>query len=71
MDGGTCYLCQNLVEYDQGHLDHVFPISLGGADIESNVAIVHSTCNRKKSATHPQNLLEKFPNMRVPERIQL
>lgn len=71
LDNGICYLCQEIVAYEQAHLDHVVPISLGGDDAEYNVAMTHGSCNRRKSAIGVNRLNEKFPLMKVPERIRL
>lgn len=67
-DGGVCYLCQGVVTYGLGHLDHIWPLSRGGHDAEYNVAIVHSRCNRIKNATLPENVAKVFPKVIFPER---
>lgn len=57
-DAWTCYLCGGSVPpHLWGHhahpdaptIDHVFPVSLGGPDVESNVRLAHRLCNMKKS----------------------
>lgn len=68
LDGGTCYLCQSVVEFNSGHLDHILPLARGGHDADYNVAIVHSRCNQIKNATKVENLVTKFPSLKLPER---
>lgn len=45
-DHGQCYVCE-LLGADQA--DHVVPLSQGGADDESNMRAIHSSCHAKKS----------------------
>lgn len=49
-DGGLCHICGLLVPSGQEHLDHVVPISRGGADTPSNVRVAHALCNLRKHA---------------------
>jgi len=51
-DGNRCHLCDRKVDMglsgDHKHgptIDHLVPISKGGADVESNVALAHRSCN--------------------------
>ena len=63
-DGGRCYLCGGLCNWndwrtaDSGNkypgdtyptIDHVLPVSKGGADSWSNVRLAHWACNLKKA----------------------
>jgi 5-methylcytosine-specific restriction endonuclease McrA len=47
-DGWLCGICGELVEADDATLDHIVPISLGGADEPSNVRLAHSLCNSRR-----------------------
>lgn len=46
--GRDCGLCGERVQYDQMSVDHIFPLSLGGADSMRNLQIVHLGGNRRK-----------------------
>lgn len=57
-DSWTCHLCHKPVDPDlpRSHpmgatIDHLIPLSLGGIDTESNVALAHRSCNRKRSVS--------------------
>lgn len=57
-DNWTCYLCNLPVdpELDRLHefgatIDHIVPLSRGGLDELSNVALAHWSCNRTKRAS--------------------
>lgn len=50
-DGGAqCYLCRGLFEASFLEVDHVRPLSRGGADVDRNVAPACLPCHRAKSA---------------------
>lgn len=55
-DGYICHICNETVDMTVPRtsrfgatLDHVYPLSLGGADSASNVKLAHWICNVKKS----------------------
>ena len=55
-DGFVCHICLDVVDMSLPRtsrfgatLDHVFPLSLGGLDVEENVKLAHWICNIKKS----------------------
>lgn len=48
-DGGICWVCKKLVDFDKWDLDHIMPIVVGGADIPDNVAVAHPSCNRRRN----------------------
>lgn len=54
-DGGKCHLCGKRVGQDF-HIDHLVPISAGGADAEWNVAIAHPLCNIRRGNRGPAQL---------------
>jgi hypothetical protein len=55
-DGGICWLCNKAVDLTLSRitrygatLDHVIPISKGGADSLDNIRLAHWICNNQKS----------------------
>lgn len=53
-DGGLCGICRHPVERNERwDVDHVVPLSKGGAHSYANVQLAHSTCNKRKSAKMP------------------
>lgn len=49
-DQGYCGICDELVDPNDFHIDHVIPISLGGAHSYANVQVAHPFCNLRKGA---------------------
>jgi len=49
---GNCAGCGRPLNGDY-HIDHIFPISKGGPNIDSNVQLLHSRCNMFKSDKYP------------------
>lgn len=49
-DGGICHLCRLPVEFIAFELDHVIPVSRGGAHVADNLKVAHRSCNAKKGA---------------------
>lgn len=49
-DKSICGLCGKFVPADQMSLDHIYPVSLGGAHAEWNLQVAHLHCNKRKSA---------------------
>ena len=56
-DGDRCYLCGLDVDEAEIEFDHVIPLSRGGAHSHANVRVTHRTCNRRKWARTPEELL--------------
>lgn len=48
---GRCACCHT--ELREFHVDHVFPLALGGSNDDSNIQLLCPPCNRKKGAKHP------------------
>lgn len=44
-DKGICHICQAPVAVMEFTLDHLVPVSQGGADAAWNVAVAHHSCN--------------------------
>ena len=49
---GKCACCQEPLG-DNYHLDHIIPLSLGGANEDWNIQLLTATCNLKKGSKHP------------------
>lgn len=47
---GHCYHCSVEIDYTDYHVDHLFPISLGGSDDMDNLAASCPPCNLAKGA---------------------
>ncbi len=52
-NGGRCHICGRPVDPAQFHLDHVIPLSRGGAHSPGNLRVAHPTCNLRKAASEP------------------
>lgn len=49
-DGYVCGICSGEVEWHDVHIDHIFPVSLGGNDELANLRVTHARCNMLKGA---------------------
>lgn len=53
---GLCHLCGELVDLRDetgpryASVDHIVPLSKGGADALANLALAHASCNQRKGA---------------------
>ena len=56
-DRSTCYLCGQVVASDNIHLDHVVPLTRGGAHQRENVRVTCKPCNLRKGT----KLLSELP----------
>lgn len=53
-DKGRCGICKKPVARDSNwEIDHVIPVSRGGAHAYANVQLAHAACNRRKSDKLP------------------
>jgi len=50
-DDCTCYLCAGRCDPEEIHLDHIVPLSRGGAHEPSNLAVACARCNLRKAAS--------------------
>ena len=49
-DNYTCQICKKYMPDEVGlHVDHIIPVSKGGKSVESNLQVLCSKCNAKKS----------------------
>jgi len=51
-----CYLCGRVIPMGSRQVDHVMPLSKGGAHLSSNLEIACAHCNLSKNAKHPNEL---------------
>jgi len=49
-DSMRCHICKTKVRREDLEFDHVIPIAAGGEHTESNIAVSHGHCNRRKSS---------------------
>ncbi len=47
-DKGVCHICHRKVSRSAFTLDHLVPLVHGGPDTAANVAVAHSTCNKRR-----------------------
>jgi 5-methylcytosine-specific restriction endonuclease McrA len=52
----NCYLCGKRIPLGQRHVDHIVPLSKGGAHTASNLAIAHARCNDSKGTKLPHEV---------------
>ena len=42
------------------HMDHIMPLALGGRNEDSNIQLLHKSCNLKKNAKHPIDFMQSL-----------
>lgn len=55
---GRCACCGEPLG-DNYHLDHIMPISLGGANEDWNIQLLRQRCNNQKRAKHPVEFMRQ------------
>ena len=50
-DEGICGICEEPVDRDNFHIDHIVPLSRSGLHCYANVQVAHPQCNLEKWAT--------------------
>jgi len=55
---GKCACCKQPLG-DNYHLDHIFPLALGGANEDSNMQLLRKVCNLQKHAKHPVEFMQQ------------
>lgn len=61
----TCYWCGKKYDVKDLHLDHVIPLSKGGADIWSNIALSCAHCNLTKHNKLPEEFNKTLEQPRL------
>ena len=61
--GGVCYICGWAIEgaFD---VDHVIPLAAGGTNEIDNLAPVHKSCHRRKTAEKDMPVIAKVRRLR-------
>lgn len=54
---GKCACCKQPLGTDY-HLDHIMPLALGGANVDTNIQLLRAQCNREKNAKHPVDFMQ-------------
>ena len=56
IQSGKCYICREPADLqlhaDSLDIDHIEPLAVGGKDTDTNFALTHAACNKKKGASH-------------------
>jgi 5-methylcytosine-specific restriction endonuclease McrA len=56
-----CVYCGSLLDFDDATLDHVHPLSHGGAHVAGNVVLACGRCNRLKGDLLPTEFFSRHP----------
>lgn len=59
--GRRCVYCAATLEFDFATLDHVYPLSHGGAHVSGNVVLACGRCNRLKGDLLPSEFFIRYP----------
>ena len=57
LDKGECHYCGNKFPRKQFTMDHVVPLSRGGASTKGNVVICCKECNNQKKSLTPAEII--------------
>lgn len=56
---GACACCRAGFTLGDLHLDHVMPLSKGGAHADNNMQLLCQPCNQSKYAKHPVDFMQE------------
>ena len=59
--GRRCVYCAATLEFDFATLDHVYPLSHGGAHVPGNLVLACGRCNRMKGELLPVEFFMRYP----------
>ncbi|HEY6826868.1 MAG TPA: HNH endonuclease signature motif containing protein [Gemmatimonadaceae bacterium] len=59
--GRRCVYCAAALDFDFATLDHVHPLSQGGAHVPGNVVLACARCNRLKGNMLPTEFFARYP----------
>lgn len=65
-DGGTCRICGLAADADHWHIDHIVPVSAGGAHTYANTAVSHPACNLAKGSNDPRSVESEYAYLLDP-----
>lgn len=57
LNAGQCYYCEESFDSEELTMDHKVPIARGGKSTKSNVVLSCKTCNTKKQAKTPVDMI--------------
>lgn len=57
---GLCFWCSKELSETKNHLDHVWPLSLGGHHDVANIVIACSPCNLDKGSQNPWDFIDRL-----------
>lgn len=66
--GGCCFYCQTPL-FSVYHVEHVIPLSRGGADALSNVQLACPTCNLRKGVKNAEEFMEVLEREKQREQV--
>ena len=58
--GGLCFWCSRKLTEAKNHLDHVWPLSLGGHHDVANLVVACSPCNLDKGSQNPWDFVDRL-----------
>ena len=64
-DDKTCWICKKIIEWDEMTLDHVIPLSKGGARGLHNCKAAHGSCNTERGNALPPPGMGALRRVRV------
>lgn len=56
---GACACCRQLFVEGDLHMDHIMPLSKGGAHADANMQLLCQPCNQSKYAKHPVDFMQE------------
>lgn len=58
LQNGKCACCRVSLLKAKAHMDHIFPIALGGLNVDENMQLLCRQCNQSKHAKHPIDFMQ-------------
>jgi hypothetical protein len=55
---GKCACCKKPLGSNY-HMDHIFPLALGGLNVDDNIQLLRQRCNQQKSKKHPIDFMQE------------
>lgn len=57
---GKCAICKKSLKKSGFHLDHIIPLSRGGANVDQNIQLTCPSCNIKKGGKDPIQFMQSL-----------